>query len=154
MNLFEQLVQLTSQFEADNIEYALCGGLAMAVYTFPRATVDIDILIETQTLEKAKTGAKALGFSGDPKFVQFKDGAIQIYRLEKEDADSGDALMLDILLVTPQIKAAWETKKYVKWDGGQLPVVSPEGLIHLKLFRKSGQDEDDIKHLRHFIEKS
>lgn len=58
MNLFEEFLQLTSKFETEKIEYALCGGLAMAVYTFPRATIDIDILIETKTLEKAKQVAK------------------------------------------------------------------------------------------------
>jgi len=36
----------------------------------------------------------------------------------------------------------------VEWEGGILSVVSPEGLIALKSFRSSGQDQDDIKYLR------
>jgi hypothetical protein len=44
MELFDEFSQLVSEFENENIEYALCGGLAMAVYAFPRATLDIDIL--------------------------------------------------------------------------------------------------------------
>jgi len=51
------------EFKKEGIEYALCGGLAMAVYAFPRATLDIDILIKPETLEKAKDIAKRLGFS-------------------------------------------------------------------------------------------
>ena len=62
MELFEEFKQLVSAFKKENIEYALCGGLAMAVYAFPRATLDIDILIEPKTLEKAKMVAKKLGF--------------------------------------------------------------------------------------------
>ncbi len=154
MDLFEELTQLTSKFEKENIEYALCGGLAMAVYAFPRATIDIDILIEAKTLEKAKKTARDLGFTFDAGLMQFKDGAIQIYRLTKVRKDSSDSLILDMLLVTPEIKEAWETKQRLRWDQGELPVVSPEGLIQLKSFRQNGQDQDDIKHLRKFIDES
>ncbi len=151
MDLFEELVQLTLQFENQQIEYALCGGLAMAVYAFPRATFDIDILIEPNTLDKAKSVAKTLGFSFETGIMSFKEGAIQIARWTKIDPQSQDALVLDMLLVTPQIKAIWEKRQRLPWERGTIPVVSPEGLIQLKAMRGSGQDQDDIQHLREMI---
>ncbi len=151
MDLFEEFLQLTEQFEREQIEYALCGGLAMAVYAYPRATIDIDILIETKTLEKAKKTAMALGYAFDAGLMSFKDGKIQIYRLTKVPPETGDALALDMLLVTPEIKAVWEGKQILDWEKGKLPVVSPEGLIHLKSLRQSGQDQDDIKYLRKML---
>ena len=151
MELFEEFSQLVSEFRKENIEYALCGGLAMAVYAFPRATLDIDILIEPQTLKKAKTIAKGLGFTFDAGLMKFSGGAIQIYRLSKVSTESSDVLVLDMLLLTPEIKEVWETRQILTWDQGDLPVVSPKGLIKLKSLRLSGQDQDDIKNLESII---
>jgi hypothetical protein len=152
MELFEEFSQLVNKFKKEKIEYALCGGLAMAVYAFPRATLDIDILIEPETLEKAKVIAKKLGFTFDAGLMRFSDNAIQIYRLTKIVPGSSDTLMLDMLLLTPEIKEVWETKKILTWDQGDLPVVSPQGLIKLKSMRLSGQDQDDIKNLKSIID--
>ena len=152
MDIFEELAQLTLQFKEQQIEYALCGGLAMAVYAFPRATMDIDILIEPDTLHKAKSIANTLGFSFETKIMSFKEGAIQIVRLTKIDPESEDFLALDMLLVTPQIKPIWEKRQQLRWERGEIPVVSPEGLIQLKSMRGSGQDQDDIQHLREMID--
>lgn len=123
----------------------------MAVYAFPRATLDIDIVIEPETLDKAKRVAKGLGFSSDAGLMNFKEGAIQIYRLTKTHPESDDSLVLDMLLVTPEIEGVSKTRKRLTWDRGELPVVSPEGLITLKSLRWSGQDQDDIKHLRRMM---
>ena len=152
MELFEEFSKLVSEFKKENIEYALCGGLAMAVYAFPRATLDIDILIEPQTLEKAKSIAKRLGFTFDAGLMKFSGGAVQIYRLTKVGSESNDTLVLDMLLLTPEIKEVWETKQTLTWDQGDLPVVSPKGLINLKSLRLSGQDQDDIRHLESILD--
>ena len=152
MELFEEFSQLVSEFKKENIEYALCGGMAMAVYAFPRATLDIDIIIEPATLEKAKTLAKRLGFTFDAGLMEFNDGAIKIHRLTKITLDSSDSLMLDMLLVTPEIKEVWESKEVLTWDQGDLSVISPKGLIKLKSMRLSGQDQDDIKNLESIID--
>ncbi|MFH0724809.1 MAG: hypothetical protein V2B19_00390 [Pseudomonadota bacterium] len=151
MDLFEEFSQLTSAFKKEKIEYALCGGLAMAVYAFPRATLDIDILIEPETLEKVKFVAKQVGFTFDAGLMKFSGGAIQIYRLTKINPETAETLVLDILLSTPDIKEVWETRLMLAWDQGELPVVSPRGLIKLKSIRLSGQDQDDIKNLERII---
>ncbi len=152
MELFDEFSQLVSTFKKENIEYALCGGMAMAVYAFPRATMDIDILIEPATLERAKSIAKSLGFSLDAGLMEFCGGAVQIHRLTKIVSDTDEPLMLDMLLLTPEIKDVWLSKQLLTWDHGSLPVVSPEGLIKLKSMRLSGQDQDDIKNLESLID--
>jgi len=45
IDLLAELRSVISSLDIAGIPYALCGGLAMAVHGFPRATVDIDILI-------------------------------------------------------------------------------------------------------------
>ena len=84
--------------------------------------------------------------------MHFHGGKIQIHRLTKIESGTGEALELDMLLVTPAIREAWNNKQEVEWEHGTLSVVSPEGLILLKSFRKSGQDQDDIDFLRSIID--
>lgn len=57
MDLLEELKKLTTKFDQVGIDYALCGGLALAIYARPRATLDIDILIEPETLSQAEDAA-------------------------------------------------------------------------------------------------
>jgi hypothetical protein len=63
MDLLEELKHLTAKLSKEGIEYALCGGLAMAVYARPRAALDIDILIELGSLFRTKRALEELGFS-------------------------------------------------------------------------------------------
>ena len=151
MDLFDEFSELVAQFKKENVEYALCGGLAMAAYAYPRATLDIDILIEPETLEKVKSIALDLGFTFDAGLMRFCNSAVQIYRVSKIVPDSNDALMLDMLLLTPEIREVWEAKQILAWEKGDLSVVSPKGLIQLKSMRMSGQDQDDIQNLKKLI---
>lgn len=152
MNILDELNALTKKLSENKIDYALCGGLALAIYALPRATLDIDILIEPRLLETTKRIARQLGFTLEAAPMTFHYGKIQIHRLTKIEPGSEEALALDILLVTPEIREAWENRIHVEWDRGKISVVSPEGLILLKSFRKSGQDQDDIDYLRSILD--
>jgi len=57
-----------------------------------------------------------------------------------------------MLLVTPEIRQVWESRQRVSWEKGELPVISPKDSIQLKSLRQSGQDQDDIKHLRSILD--
>lgn len=148
MDLFEELKILINTLNTANIDFALCGGLAMAIYAFPRSTLDIDILIPPEQLDKVKSIVYQLGYDFDAGLLEFCDGTIQIYRLNKTQQQPDDFVTLDLLLVTSEIREVWESRIQVNWEHGTIPVVSIEGMISLKSLRKSGQDQDDIKHLR------
>lgn len=152
MDILEELKQLTETFEENRIPYALCGGLAMAVYARPRATLDIDLMIEKDDLEAATTAAERLGFELSAAPMTFQGGKIRIHRLAKADSKSGETLVLDLLTVTPQTRNVWETRQKVEWAGGALRVLSPKGLIQLKSLRGSGQDQDDIDYLEKILD--
>ncbi|CAN2042454.1 Nucleotidyltransferase family protein [Candidatus Magnetomoraceae bacterium gMMP-15] len=151
MDLLIELKKLVEEFDKHKIEYALCGGLALAVYAKPRATFDIDFMVEPNLLSKIKEIVANLGFNIPATPMSFKDDAVQIHRMTKIDNESGEYLVLDLLLVTPQTKISWDSKISVDWEGGRLKVLSPEGLIILKSLRKSGQDMDDIEYLKELI---
>jgi hypothetical protein len=145
LDLYDEFRQLVTALARHNLDYALCGGMAMAVHQSPRATIDIDILIPAEALERALTIAKELGYNIRGKDLSFANGGVEIRRMSKIDPDSGDLLSLDLLLVTPQIQTVWESRVESEWEGGRLSVVSRAGLIALKRLRSSRQDLADIK---------
>jgi hypothetical protein len=148
MDILDELKELIAKLNQEKIEYALCGGLAMAIYALPRATLDIDILIETRSLEATRRAVHDLGFIFEAAPMEFHGGKIHIRRLSKIEPRTAETLILDLLIVTPEVKSAWDSRTKVEWEHGDISVVSPEGLILLKSFRRSGQDQDDINFLR------
>jgi hypothetical protein len=147
-DLYEEFKSIVSALEAQGIDYAVCGGLAMAIHGLPRATVDIDMLILAENLEEAKSVVRSLGYTIEAQPMTFHKGAIEIRRLSKIDPSDGDLLMVDFLLVTPMVEATWNNRIKVASDKASVSVVSREGLIVLKSFRRSGQDMDDIERLK------
>jgi hypothetical protein len=147
LDIYDELKALVSALESRRVDYALCGGLAMAVYHVPRATIDIDLLVPPDALDAAKQVADDLGFSLDAKPMVMAEGSIRIERVTKADPAGGDLLMLDLVLVTPNLEQVWSTRTEIDWEEGSLSVVSREGLIEMKSLRRSGQDLDDIRAL-------
>lgn len=147
LDLLEEFVTLIDALESKRIEYAVCGGLAMAIWGQPRTTVDIDLLIRAESLEAVEKVGASLGYLTKAHPMSFSSGAIVIRRITKIDPDGGDVLMLDLLLVTNAIEDAWQNRTRVEWNRGEISVVSRKGLVKLKSFRASGIDLDDIKKL-------
>ena len=147
LDLFEELRAVIAHLDEDAIPYALCGGLAMAVHGYPRATVDIDIVVLAGDLARVEAAVWPLGFTIAASPMTFRGGAVEIRRLSKVHP-SGQLLSLDILLATPALEDAWKSRQAMTWDFGNITVISPEGMITLKSLRGSGRDQDDIKQLR------
>ena len=148
LDLYEELKTLVSRLNTAKAEYALCGGLALAVYGIPRATVDIDIMVQRAKLEEVHNLVRELGYIMKARPMTFAQEAIEIHRVSKIDPESGDLFSLDFLLVTPEIDSVWRSRREVEWEDGKLWLVSREGLITLKSLRGSGQDLVDIQRLK------
>jgi hypothetical protein len=151
-DLYEEFRQLVSKLDDGHIDYALCGGLAMAVYDHARATVDIALLILSETYDSVAAIGKELGYTIRGLDMSFANGAIEIRRVSKIHSTTGHALSLDLLLVTPYIRTIWDSREEAEWENGRLSVVSRGGLIALKQLRGSGRDMDDIAALREDIQ--
>ena len=147
LDIYDEFRSLVEVLEVHKVDYALCGGMAMAVHQRPRMTIDIDILIPPEFLERAISIARDLGYNIRGKDPSFANGPVEIRRVSKIDAASGDLLSLDFLLVTPQLQNVWASRILSEWEGGTFSVVSRAGLIAMKQLRKSGQDLDDIEAL-------
>ena len=53
-DVYAELVRLVRAFDAANIDYAICGALALAAHGFPRATKDIDLLARPEDAERIR----------------------------------------------------------------------------------------------------
>ena len=140
--LLDEFSKLISAVEEAELEYAVCGGLALAIHGFPRATIDIDLLIRAESLERAFEIGKENGYNIHGLDISFKERAVEIRRVSKIIGE--DVLSLDLLLVTAFIEDVWETRENVQFLGKQLSVVSREGLIKLKKLAGRPQDLADI----------
>ncbi len=147
-SLLEEFVKLTETLNQAKIDYAICGGWAMAIHGLPRATVDIDLLILTGDLNRVWKTAQNLGYDVEGLPLHFHDGAIKIRRISKIDKETKRLFTIDFLLVTEALKEAWENRELIEWEDGKTWTVSREGLILLKTISGREQDLLDIKKLR------
>lgn len=147
LDLLAELRDLVAELDAAGVDYAVCGGLAVAVHAHPRATLDVDLLLPADQLEAARAVVRSLGYRLDAGRLVIRKDVIELVRLSKPDPETGDLLPVDLLLVTPPLLTAWEGRERVPWQHGTIPVVSRAGLVAMKRLRGSGQDLDDIRAL-------
>lgn len=147
LDLYEELGAIIDALEARGLEYALCGGIAMAVHGFVRATEDIDLFVPPAEVPRIENAVAELGYVIKAHPMAFAGGDMQIRRISKIDPSDGDLMTLDLLLVTPASEQAWANRTRLPWRGGAITVVDREGLILLKRFRSSRQDLLDIENL-------
>jgi hypothetical protein len=145
VDLFEELKNVTDSLAAAGIDYALCGGVALAIHGVPRATQDIDLLVRPEDLEQLRQVAHGCGFVLESLPTDFASG-ISIQRFTK--LIDGQPLMLDALLVGVPLERAWADRQIAEMEGGPVRVVSREGLIALKLAAGRPQDLVDVQRLR------
>lgn len=151
MDLFDDVVALASALDAAAIDYAICGGVALAIHGAPRATKDIDILAREVDLPRIRDVARACGFTIEALPMTFSSSGISIRRFTKI-APGGRTLMLDVLIADDPLAAIWQSRAQVAFatsSGARaLWVVSRDGLISLKAVAGRPQDIVDIQRLQ------
>src|SRR5204863_9536737 len=70
-DLPQELDAIRAELTRDGIEYAICGGIAMAVHGFTRATEDIDLLVRPEDLPGVKAAVARLGFRFEANPMSF-----------------------------------------------------------------------------------
>ena len=144
--LLEELSKVIGALDENGIEYAVCGGLALTIHGFPRATYDIDVLIREESLQKSFEIVKQSGFDIYGLDISFKEQAVEIRRVSKID-DDGEVLSLDFLLVTPFVEDVWNDRINFEWQGEPISIVSRDGLIKMKRLAGRPKDLIDIDRL-------
>ena len=146
--LLQEFTNIISALNEREIDYAVCGGWAMAILGFPRATVDIDLLILSENLTDVWKIAESFGYDVEGLPLHFHDGAIEIRRISKVDKEIKLLFTIDFLLVTEALKEVWQTREKFEWEEGNVFSVSQEGLIFMKEISGRFQDLADIERLK------
>lgn len=146
-DIFEEFRDLIKKFNQQQIDYAVCGGWAMAIHGAPRATVDIDLLVSSENLQNAWKIAEDLGYSIEGLPLSFDRGIIEIRRISKIDEESKTLFTIDFLLVTEGLKQVWKTRENIDFEDDKVWTVSREGLIFMKKLGGRHKDLGDIESL-------
>jgi predicted nucleotidyltransferase len=144
VTLLEELATVVGALDEAGIEYALVGGLAVAVWGAPRATQDIDLLIRPESVDAAVAAVEPHGFRFRALPMTFKDG-MSLQRVSK--IDEGALLTLDLILVDDNLEPAWRSRQRFDVDGTPVWVISREALIQMKAAAGRPQDALDIQNL-------
>jgi hypothetical protein len=148
MDLAEELLGLIDALSADGIEYAICGGVALAIHGHPRFTKDIDLLIRQEDLERARAAVARRRFALEGGRVPFGIGGPHervVHRISK--VEGRDVLTLDLLIVSAVLDEVWKTREAFEWRGRNVTVVSTEGLRKMKRLAGRSQDLADLESL-------
>jgi len=142
LDLYAELNRIVAALDAAGIPYALCGGVAVSMYTTARATEDIDLVIGSEDLGPARATLEALGFrAGRP--MRVAEGRLDIHRMIRIE---GSALFpLDLLVpIDPELARLVADRQTVDVEGRSLVLVSVRALRGLKRLRGSPQDLADL----------
>ncbi|MFM9904126.1 MAG: hypothetical protein ACKVQJ_06080 [Pyrinomonadaceae bacterium] len=147
--LLDEFKAITGALNDAGIEYAVCGGWAMAIHGLPRATMDIDLLVLAGDVEKIWEITQTLGYDVEGLPLHFD---VEIRRISKLDRESKKLFTLDLLLVGDNIRDIWSSREKMSWKEGETWVVSSIGLIKMKRLAGRKQDLLDIEKLQEAAE--
>jgi hypothetical protein len=135
MDIKEQFRVLTEFFEKQGLDYAVIGAFALYAYGYTRATTDIDFITRAEYQSEIVKYLESLGF----ETLNCSEGF-------SNHLHTVGSIKIDIVYVTDEtaniIFNAAEKRLILK--DVEIPVVSPEHLIALKLF--AIQNEPDRKY--------
>lgn len=118
--------KVVKEAQKNKIDCALCGGLAMHVYGFTRATVDVDFIASQKLPLQA---SKRLEMGGETYHVQSGGKDIEVDWIIRDD---------DRKEVYEAALAGAATTE----DG--LPIITPEWMVILKYLAGRGKDQIDL----------
>jgi hypothetical protein len=129
-------------FQQHDVKYVVIGGIAAILHGVPRATFDLDILIEAtpdnaqrllDALLDAGLGTAALTSSGD--------------LLANEITVFKDRVRVDVQTSTPGVRFvdAWSRRRTVAYQGQEFFILAKEDLIRSKRAAGRPVDLEDVR---------
>jgi hypothetical protein len=143
--------ELLEEFAREEVEHVVIGGYAFAYHAEPRATKDLDVLLEGSHANRERA-ARALARYGAPQNVV--DATRNL--AEMEVAYLGrPPLRIDLLRAIDGVPAADVLRNAIStiWDGTPIRVIALDDLIANKQATGRPQDLADVVKLERVREK-
>ncbi len=143
--MLNHLEKVFASFDSHDVRYVVIGGVAAILYGVPRATFDLDILIDP-TAENARRLLSALAEAGlgtadltSPEEVLAN--AITVFQ---------DVVRIDVQIRTPGVSfsEAWDRRQTMDYHGRKFHVLSRDDVIATKLAAGRDVDLEDVRQLR------
>ncbi len=136
------LTDVFKSFQKHDVKYVIIGGIASILYGVPRATFDLDILIETKT-DNARRLLNALHEAGFGTASMTTEQDI----LANDVTIFNDKVRIDVQTHTPGLNFndAWNRKNAMNHKGANFYILSKEDLI---LSKKACGREKDLEDVR------
>jgi len=140
--MLNRLAEVFKYFQEHDVKYLVIGGIAAVLYGVPRATFDLDILIEA-TPVNAERLLNAMAEAGlvtatltDPQAV-----------LEHEISIFKDRVRIDVQTHTPGVTfvEAWPRKETMSYEGQSFYVIGRDDLIAAKKAAGRKVDLEDVR---------
>ena len=141
-----ELQEIAVALSETSLSYALIGELAVGMYTRPRPTFDIDLLILEAEWDSIVSVFNNIGFESLVKPRIIDD--FEIRRLIKKFPRSTESLAVDFLIAsTDELMQVLNQRKSVLWNQTKLYFADREGLIYTRKLRGTRQDLKDVEAL-------
>ena len=135
--MLNRLKGVFESFQRHEVRYVVIGGIAAVLYGVPRATFDLDILIESSPENARRLLAAMLdagmGTASLTNVDEILSNQITIFK---------DRVRIDVQISTPGLRFqdAWKRRNTMEYQGQAFNVASREDLISSK--RAAGRDVD------------
>jgi hypothetical protein len=145
MKLPPDFKDLLAEFAREGVEHAVIGGYAFAYHVEPRATKDLDVLLEASAENRARA-ARALARYGAPANVV---AAVAELRADEVAYFGEPPLRVDLLMGVDGVDthAVLQNAVSATWDSVAVRVIALEDLIANKRATGRPQDLVDLERL-------
>lgn len=142
------------------VKYLVIGGIALNLHGIPRATADLDLMLELteDNLKKVADALEELNFK--PKVHADFSDFCDLEKLREFEKEKNMLVFsfwnkekpyeeVDILIKNPiSFEEAYREREIIKAKGIEIPVISAKHLIKLKELSGRAQDKSDIEALK------
>ncbi len=140
--MLNRLQGVFASFHSHDVKYVVIGGIAAVLHGVPRATFDLDVLIEAsmENVGRLLAALREAGF-GTAALTTPEDV------LAHEITVFKDRVRLDVLTRTPGITFvdAWSRRQTLSFGGQEFYILSVADLIAAKRAAGRPQDNEDVR---------
>lgn len=133
----EDLLELCQYLNREQVKYVLIGGFAMIYHGLPRATEDIDLLVESSP-ENVKRIKKALLYLPDKAVVELRPTDVDEYQVVRV----ADEFVIDLIKKVGEIDYKKANFERFLWKGVEITVADVDTMIKTKQGIRPRDKED------------
>jgi len=143
--MMNRLQDVFASLNKHDVKYVVLGGIAAVLYGVPRATFDLDMLIEatSENVKNLLTAFREAGL-GTASLISVEE------LLKNEITVFKDRVRIDVQTSTPGLNFAdaWEHKEIMRYKGQEFYIINRDDLIASKEAAGRDVDLEDVRLLR------